>query len=251
MVSAGDSANFTQAGFHTTQWNLVLASAQGEDVAAADDALDDLCRSYWSPLYAFARRRGKSPPDAQDAVQGFFLHFIETRAFARADPQRGRFRSFLLGSFIRFMAGEWERSQTQKRGGNREMISIDVNLIEANGWPELATAATPERAFEERWALTVVERAMAQLAADAEARGKIAAFAAARPYLTGEGRAESYQETANALGLGLGAWKTLIHRLRREFGTLLRREVSRTLSDPTEVDAELRHLRGVLADILP
>jgi RNA polymerase sigma factor (sigma-70 family) len=250
MASTGESANFTQAGFHTTQWNLVLASAQGGDAAGADDALDDLCRSYWSPLYAFARRRGKSPPDAQDAVQGFFLHFIETRAFARADPQRGRFRAFLLGSFIRFMASEWERGHTQKRGGNREIISLDMKLIEASGLPELTTAATPERAFEERWALTVVERAMAQLTADAETRGKSAAFAAARPFLTGEGHAESYQETAAALGMGAGAWKTLIHRLRREFGTLLRREVARTLSDPTEVESELRHLRGVLAEIL-
>ena len=100
-------------------------------------------------------------------MQGFFLHFIETRAFARADPQRGRFRAFLLGSFTRYMASEWERNHTQKRGGHRELVSLDTNLIEAGGLPELATAATPERAFEESWALTVVERAMAQLAADA------------------------------------------------------------------------------------
>jgi RNA polymerase sigma factor (sigma-70 family) len=251
MVNTGEPADFTQAGFHTTQWNLVLASGQDDSIPGADNALDDLCRSYWSPLYAFARRRGKTPHDAQDAVQGFFLHFIETRAFARADPQRGRFRSFLLGSFTRFMASEWEHGHAQKRGGNREIISLDLNLIEAGGLPELSTAATPERAFEERWALTVVERAMAQLSAEAEARGKSAAFAAARPFLTSQGNVAAYQEIAATLGLGAGAWKTLIHRLRREFGTLLRREVARTLSDPTEVDDELRHLRGVLAEILP
>src|SRR5450432_2897819 len=221
MGGSGASEDFTHASFHTTQWNLVLASGQADGGSGADEALAALCRDYWPPLYAYARRRGKSPPDAQDAVQGFFLHLIEKRSFARADPQRGRFRSFLLGSFTMFMATEWERAQTQKRGGGREIVPLDADHIEARGLPELATAATPERAFEERWALTVVERAMAQLTADAETRGKSAAFAAARPFLTGEGHAESYQETAAALGMGAGAWKTLIHRLRREFGTLL------------------------------
>jgi RNA polymerase sigma-70 factor (ECF subfamily) len=147
--------------FHTTQWSVVLTCAN-TDAAKGNDALAELCQKYWPPLYVFARRHGRSPEDAKDLVQGFFLHMIEERSFARADPARGRFRNFLLGAFTRFLASESQRSHAQKRGG----------------------------------------------------------------------------------------FKTLVHRFRREFGAMLRREVLATLSDPADLEDELRHLRSILMDIL-
>lgn len=235
--------------FHTTQWNIVLTSAQ-TDTSAAGDALAQLCQRYWPPLYIFLRRRGRSPDDAKDMVQEFFLHMIEERAFARASPDRGRFRNFLLGAFTRFLASEFQRVKAQKRGGSCQFLSLDVEDEEARIATELTTAATPERAFEESWAVTVVEHAFRQLADTAKARGRSEVFAAVRPYITGEGQSDSYIMAAAALGLTENGFKTLVHRFRREFGATLRREVLSTLSDPADLDQELQYLRSMLADIL-
>lgn len=250
-ASAARSNAHSHAGFQTTQWHLVLAAGEPADAPAASAAFADLCRSYWPPLYAFARRRGHRPHDAQDLVQGFFADLIESRGFTRADPQRGRFRAFLLGAFSRFLASEWERTRTQKRGGTSELVTLDADDLEARGLPELATQATPERVFEERWALTVVDRALQHLADEATARGKRPLFDLVRPFLIGDASSEAYAATAEAAGLTPSGVKTLVHRLRREFGVVLRREVARTLADPADVDTELQHLRGVLATVLP
>lgn len=239
----------SQAIFGTTQWQLVLHSGSPED-SAAGRALAELCGSYWPPLYAFVRRRGFSAADAEDAVQGFFLHLIESKTFARADPARGRFRSFLLGAFTRFLSRERERESALKRGGGHELVSFDAEVLEQRGLPELTTAASPERAFEERWALTVVERALAGLEREARTAGKAEAFAALRSFLTGERDAESYPEMAAALQTNVQALRTMVHRLRREFGSRLRREITQTLDDPAAIEDELRHLRETLGAVL-
>lgn len=242
----------SHASFRSTQWGLVVASRQREeDPQLAREALGELCAAYWPPLYAFARRRGCSPADAKDAVQGFLCSVIADGSFDRVDPERGRFRTFLQTAFRRHLISEWVHASAQKRGGGRPPIELDAAQVESAGLPELATAATPERAFEERWARTVWQRALAVLADQAQARGKSAAFRALRPFLTEEGSADAYAAAGAGLGLAAGAIKTTVHRLRRDLGEALRQEVLRTLADPAEFESEMAHLRGLLAEILP
>ncbi len=251
MASVSSPSADSHAHFHSTQWGLVLATGQKADPHLAERALAELCGSYWPPLYAFARRKGKAPADAKDAVQGFLLQMIEDRQLGQADPERGRFRTYLQMTFSRYMINEWERATAQKRGGLRPVVELDADAVEARGLPELATAATPERAFEERWALTVWEHSLASLAAEAQARGKSSAFQTVRPFLSSEGNADAYAAAGASLGQAPGSVKTLVHRLRRELGETLRREVARTVLDPAEVTAEVQHLRNILAEILP
>ncbi len=242
----------SHARFCSTQWGLVLATGQAEEnPALARGALAELCAAYWPPLYAFARRKGRSPADAKDAVQGFLLGLIEARTLGRADPARGRFRAFLQTAFHRHLINDWERATALKRGGGRAPLELDADAMETRGLPELVTAATPERAFEERWARTVWERSLAAMAAQAQARGKSAAFQALRPFLAQEGTADSYAAAGAGLGLSGGGVKTLVHRLRRELGETLRREVERTVADPADAAAEVQHLRAILGEILP
>lgn len=235
--------------FATTRWSVVLGAGR-EESAGAHEALNQLCRIYWPPLHAYARRRGQSLHDAQDSVQGFLLHFLRHNTCSRADPGRGRFRSFLLGSFQRYLATEWERSRTQKRGGQMEFVPFEAADFERTHGLEWCEASTPERVFEERWALTVVEQALGSLEREAEERGRGATFRVLRPFLIGEAKAEDYPEAAQELGINEAQLPTMLHRLRREFGIRLRREVAQTLHDPTEVESELRHLREVLGSVL-
>lgn len=234
--------------FATTRWSVVLQAGAPTD-PRGDAALDQLCRTYWPPLHAYARRRGQSLHDAQDSVQGFLFELTRDNAFARADPQRGRFRSFLLGAFQRYLADQWERSRTLKRGGQFEFLTFDAAEFERVHGLDWSEPATPERAFEERWALTVVEQALGSLEREAAERGRRDIFLGLRPFLLGQADASDYPEAARALGLQESLLPTMLHRLRREFGQRLRREVAQTLDDPTEVEAELRHLREVLGAV--
>lgn len=232
--------------FQTTQWNVVVTTAK-TDPGLARSALTELCESYWRPLYAYARRRGMERADAQDAVQSFLLDLIEHKTFAMADPRRGRFRTFLLGVFQRFLASAWEREQTLRRGGRAQMIFLDATDTERVCHVELSSSATPERAYEMRWAMDTVGRALGALEGQARKAGRDSFFQTLKPFLDGEVAEASYAETATRLGLSLAALKTSIHRLRREFRETLRREVARTLADPCQVDEELEHLRSALA----
>ncbi|MBS0659084.1 MAG: sigma-70 family RNA polymerase sigma factor [Verrucomicrobia bacterium] len=234
--------------FATTRWSVVLKAGAAPD-GRGDAALDQLCRTYWPPLFAYARRRGQSLHDAQDSVQGFLLELTRDNAFARADPQRGRFRSFLLGAFQRYLADQWERARTLKRGGEIEFLTFDAAEFERVHGLDWSEPATPERAFEERWALTVVEEALGSLEREAQERGREAVFRRLRPFLLGQADASDYPEAARDLGLSESLLPTMLHRLRREFGVRLRREVAQTLDDPTEVEAEVRHLREVLGAV--
>jgi RNA polymerase sigma factor (sigma-70 family) len=235
------------ARFDLTRWSEVLNAAQSR-APGGPAALAQLCARYWRPLYAFARRRGHGPEDAQDLVQGFFAHLIEHRALQRADPAKGRFRSFLLASFQNFMANESRRGRTEKRGGRAEIVRLDWEDEEGRIAFEPSDRLTPETLYDARWALLLLHRATRDLEQEQLAAGKGEIFRTLKCFSSeGGGRATiSYEEAAGALNLGVASVKTLIHRLRQRYMQLVRAEVERTVTDPAEVDAELRSLSEAL-----
>jgi RNA polymerase sigma factor (sigma-70 family) len=239
-----DSTGGQRPNFVATQWGLVTdASAQGSAEARA--ALEELYRLYCYPVYAFIRRRGSSHQDAQDLTQDFFVHLLEKGTLGRADPQRGRFRSFLLGALDYFLAHAAERARAAKRGGSCQWVFLDDDDSEERYKLPAHEEMPAEKVFEARWAATLVEAAFVRLRAELEAEGKGDLFEKMRGFLFG-GEKVSYQEVADALSLSLGAVKTSIHRLRGRYRALLREEVARTVARPEEIDEELRHLRAAL-----
>lgn len=226
---------------------MVLACGEDDDSERAQQALASLFQTYWYPLYAYVRRRGYNEHDAQDLVQGFCLHLQEKHAFAKADRQRGKFRTFLLSSLQNFLGHEWERSQAQKRGGGRELIRLDAEEADARYRLEPAHSVTPETIFEKRWATALLEQTVSDLRADFVRRGKGRLFDGLSSFLTSDLHETSYQSAADDLGLPLSAIKTTVHRLRQDYRSKLREEISRTVSSPDEVDDEMAHLRKVLA----
>jgi RNA polymerase sigma factor (sigma-70 family) len=235
------------ARFDATRWSVVLEAAQSR-AEGGPEALARLCERYWPPLYAFARHRGNSPQDAQDLVQGFFQHLIESRALGAVDRAKGRFRSFLLASFQNFTAMERRRACAEKRGGRAEQIRIDWQDAESRIGFEAEDPLTPETFYDARWALELLGRATRRLEQEQAALGKAKAFRTLRPFLGDEGaRASlSYKEAALALNVALPALKTLIHRLRRRHAQLLREEVARTVLDPDDLEVELHALCDAL-----
>ena len=233
--------------FHTTRWTLVMASA-GEQNQAGQAALAALCQTYWYPLYAFARRRGYSPPDSQDLTQGFFLHLLEHRALGGVDRLKGKFRSFLLACFQNYLSVETQRSHRLKRGGQYQFISLDLETAEDRYRYEPADHLTAEKIFEARWALTLLDHAMTVLREEYVGRGKELVFNTLKGYVgIGESSSEaSYEEAAKTLGIGVGTVKTLIHRLRKRYFAVVREEVARTVSDPAEIESEVRALCDAL-----
>jgi RNA polymerase sigma-70 factor (ECF subfamily) len=240
--SAGDPARF-----HTTRWSVIIVAAQSQ-MPGSRAALGELCSKYWYPLYAFARRRGCVPHDAEDLTQGFFLHLLENRALHQVHPVKGRFRSFLLASFQNYMTSEFFRAQTLKRGGANEFISIDSEEAEKRYLLEPVENLTPEKVFDARWALTILSETMHRLEEEYSMQNKSAIFENLRGYLeTGQvSISQSYNEAAEKLGIGVSAAKTLIHRMRKRYSVLLRETISSTVSDPSEIDEEIRALCEVL-----
>ena len=235
------------AGFHTTHWSIVLACGGEADTQQARDALAELFKTYWYPLYAYVRRRGSNEHDAEDLVQAFCVHLQEKHALAKADPLRGKFRTFLLSSLQNFLANEHVRAHAQKRGGDQQFVFIDAAEARERYRFEPTHASTPEAIFEKRWAHALLEQTLAGLRNDFTTRGKERLFEGLASFLTADAREESYQSAADRLGLPLSAVKTSVHRLRQDYRTRLREEIGRTVSSPDEVDEELRHLRKVLA----
>lgn len=235
------------ANFNTTHWTIVLACGDESDSARALEALASLFQTYWYPLYAYVRRRGYSEHDAEDLVQTFCLHLQEKHALAKADRQRGKFRTFLLSSLQNFLANESERARAQKRGGGRDLIRLDADEAQVRYELEPAHSVTPERIFETRWAHALLEQTVSGLRADFITRGKERLFEGLSSFLTSDLRETSYQAAADQLGLPLSAIKTTVHRLRRDYRSKLREEISRTVSSPDEIDDELLYLRKVLA----
>jgi RNA polymerase sigma factor (sigma-70 family) len=231
------------ASFHTTRWTIVMRAAQSQ-VQGGQSALAELCRLYWYPLYIFARRRGHSPDDAQDLTQGFFLHVVEHRALTGVDRLKGKFRSFLLASFQNHLSDAGDRARRLKRGGGKEFVQLDAEEAEERYRLEPVELLTPEIMFDARWAMTVLGEALEQLRQEYASAGKTSTFEALKAFLDPDSSAAppSYDEVANRLEVTTGAVKTLIHRLRRRYTALLREEVGRTVSDPTEVDEEIHAL---------
>ena len=225
---------------------MVLAAGR-DDVPQAQAALERLCQTYWHPLYAYARRRGYSPADAEDVTQEFFAWLLERKWLGRADQQRGRFRSFLLTSFSNFLANEWDKARAQKRGGGR-IVSLQRDEAEARYAWEPVGHLTPEQSFELRWALTLLDRVMSRLGAEFVQDGKAELFNALKTCLLGERSAQPYAALASKLGVTEGSVKVAVYRLRQRYRQLLRNEIANTVARPEEIEEEMRYLFTVLAE---
>lgn len=231
------------ASFTTTQWSVVLEAGHRSSPESAA-ALARLCESYWYPLYAYARRRGSSAADAKDSTQSFFAHILEKGALAAADPQRGRFRSFLLTAFKNFLVDEHQRRQTQKRGGDVPHLSLDFDSGEQRYQFEPADDWTPEKIYERRWALTLLDQVIAQLQREYQHSGKGELFDLCKGYLVGAG--PGYDALAEQLQMSSASLRVAVSRMRGRYRELLKREVAATLSDPDVADEELNYLRRAI-----
>lgn len=232
--------------FATTHWSVV-AAAGGENRTDQAHALERLCRAYWYPLYAYIRRRGYSPEDAQDLTQEFFTRLIKKNYPAQADRAKGKFRSFLLLTLNHFLADEFDRAGAHKRGGGQVRISLDRELAEERYSRELTADLTPEKLFERRWAQSILEGALDRLRAEYAAENDRQTCAVLRGFEPGEQLAMSYADAAARLGLSEAALKSKIFRMRQRHRKLVREEIAQTVCTASEIDEELRHLLKVLA----
>jgi RNA polymerase sigma-70 factor (ECF subfamily) len=240
-VSASDNPGV----FATTHWSVVLATSQSDSPHTAS-ALEKLCRTYWYPLYAYVRRRGYGEHDAQDLTQGFFAHLFEHESLHRVDREKGRFRSFLLASINYFLADERDRANAQKRGGGREVLSLDARDAEQCYRLEAVDQGTPETLFERRWALALLDQVFERLAQEFSDSGKHALFGHLQPFLIEAAESTSYAAAAREAGMSEAAFKKAVQRLRQRYYKLFRDEVAQTVADDEQVEEELRYLCAVL-----
>ncbi len=234
-----------QPAFVTTHWSVVLTAARS-DTTRARDALAKLCQTYWYPLYAYVRRRGYSPEDAKDLTQEFFARLLERKAVATVSPAKGKFRSFLLAAMNHFLADEWDKARAQKRGAG-QIISLDAASAETRYLQQPVETLTPEKAYDQRWALTLLEEVYQRLQREYEQEGKSELFERLRFSLTGQRSEIPYADLARQLSLSEGAVKVAVHRLRQRYRRLLRELIAETVSTPDEVEEELRYLLRALA----
>jgi len=215
-----------------------------DDSRQALEALDELCRAYWRPIYAEIRRRGHSSVDAQDLTQEFFARLLRRQAFGRADREKGRFRSFLLAALDFFLADEWREKMAEKRGAGA-VFSLDA--AEGEGWYQLqpAPGANPAEAFDQGWAVVLMDRALTALRDEYDGNGRAEVFAAMQPFLAAESGADGYDGACEKLGMTGQAFAVAVHRLRKRFRDCVRDQVEMTVADPAETDAEMRHLFGM------
>ena len=231
--------------FTATHWSIVLAASEpGSSECSA--ALETLCRSYWYPLYAYIRRRGHLPHDAQDLTQAFFARLLEQDYLRAVDRRKGKFRSFLLAALEHFLANEWRRVNTQKRGRGTSFISLDDDSAEQQYRQVASSALPPEKVFEQQWAMTLLDQTVARLRQEFVAAGKGALFDELKISLTGEKRTGGYAELAVKLQTTEAALKMAVSRMRQRYGELLRAEIANTVSGPEEVEEELRALFAAL-----
>jgi RNA polymerase sigma-70 factor (ECF subfamily) len=238
---AGDSPER----FRTTRWSVVLA-ARDRTSPEARQALRELCEAYWYPLYAFVRRQGHPAEEARDLTQEFFVRLLEKDFLALVDQSRGKFRSFLMAACKHFLANERDRARAQKRGGGRELLSLDARDGESRYAAEPFHDLTAERLFERRWALMLLHHVLERLRDEWRQTGKGEQFERLKAFLTGDKPAGQYAQAAEALGATPGAVRVAVHRLRRRYRELLREEIARTVNDPGEVEAEIRDLLAAL-----
>ena len=244
--TAGQDTVHTLAGssdFPTTRWTLVVAAADPQQKDARS-ALVSLCEGYWYPLYAYVRRRGYPPDQAQDLTQGFFVRVLEGRYLGRADPEKGRFRGFLLTSMKFFLADEADRNRAQKRGGGT-VLSLEFSSGEDRYQRESAHDETPERVFERRWALAMLDRVVEKLRSEFVHHGRPEHFERLKVFLLGQADAP-YAALAREMNTSEGALKVAIHRFRRRYRELFRQEIADTVADPGKVESELRFLAAAL-----
>jgi len=233
--------------FATTHWSVVVEAGQNNS-AEAFEAMTQLCRTYWYPLYAYVRRKGYPAPDAQDLTQEFFARLLARNYVTAADRQKGKFRSFLLGTFEHFLAKEWRRAHAEKRGGGRAAFSLDEIDAENRYLLEPAHDLTPAKIFDRRWATTLLAQAMARLGEECRASQKEELFEKVKELLSGDSADASYAQMARSLNMTEGALKVAVHRLRQRYGELVRAEIAQTVASPAEVDQELQHLLATLRE---
>ena len=235
------------AAFQSTHWTLVLRAGQSDPTETAREALSNFCEAYWPPLYAFLRLRGHASPEAQDLVQGFFAHLIEQNTLSRANQEKGRLRTFLLGSLQNFLCNEYDRAHRLKRGGGHRIVSMDEHLPEAEASMMDAAHLSDSRGYDLMWASNIVKRAWQHLQNAFEAEGKAESLEVLRPFVIGSGRtALNQEEAAKKLGVPIATLRTWLWRLRQRYREALRMEVASTVSDPAEVDQELHYLYQIL-----
>ncbi len=232
--------------FATTHWSVVLKAGRS-DTTRARDALAKLCQIYWFPLYAYVRRRGHSSEDAKDLTQGFFARLLEQQTLANADPNFGRFRSFMPGDMNHFLADELAKEQTQKRGGGCVLLSLDLAAAEQCFDLEPADDSSPDKLFDKQWAETLLAEVLNQLAEEYRREGKGELFAALKLTLSGTRESQPYALLASSLDMNVGAVKVAVHRLRKRYRALLQAEIANTVANREEAKEEMRHLFEVLA----
>ena len=234
------------ARFVTTHWSVVLAAGR-DDSTRAHDALGRLCQTYWYPLYAHVRRRGHSPHDAQDLTQAFLANLLEKKSLASADSSRGRFRSFILKSMDNVLVHEWHKANAQKRGGGRQVLSLDLALAEKRFELEPVDNSSPDRLFDRRWACALLEEVLNRLEGEYQEAGKGHIFAALKQTLTGSRESQPYARLAAEFKMNEATLKVVVHRLRKRYRELLISEIANTIADPAEAEPELRHLLSTLS----
>ena len=227
--------------FMTTRWSVIAAAAGPADARSAH-ALATLCEAYWYPAYAFIRRQGHDADAARDLTQEFFTRVLEKHYFRDADPARGRFRAFLLTAIRHFLSNQRDRQQAVKRGGRMQVLSLDVDAAEGAYQLEGRDDLTPEKLFDARWASVLLDRTLTRVKQDYAAADNSGAFESLKGFLTGDSDDVPYAEAGRRLSMSEGAVKVAVHRLRRRFRDALVKEIAETVSDPAEIDAEIRHL---------
>jgi RNA polymerase sigma-70 factor (ECF subfamily) len=232
--------------FATTHWSVIVAAGTGLDSPLAHEALETLCRTYWYPLYSYVRQRGETHPDAQDVTQSFFLQLLDKNWLTQVDRNKGKFRSFLLVAMNHFLANEWRRLRTEKRGGQAVLISLDEHSAEERWQLDPATDETPETAFEQRWAAALLERVLYRLRVEQVSAGRSKLFDELKVFLVGRKGEVAYADLAARLESTEGALKMSVQRLRHRYGEILREEVANTVASPDDVEAELQYLLTVL-----
>lgn len=229
--------------FATTHWTVVLAAGK-RSTPQSNAALEQLCKTYWFPLYAYVRRRGHNKADAEDLTQAFFARFLAKNYLAGLSAERGRFRAFLLASLKNFLTNEWDRSQRQKRGGGETHLSLDWRTADTKFQVTAVNEPSPDKAFDREWALALLAKVIERLQAECAADGKAKLFEQLKIFLMA-GKGETAQsDVAKALGMEEGAMRVAIHRLRKRYRALLRDEICQTLTDAAQVDEEMRALFG-------
>jgi RNA polymerase sigma-70 factor (ECF subfamily) len=233
--------------FATTRWSIVLAAGQSVSQETTD-ALEALCETYWLPVYAYVRRVVPRIEDAQDLTQEFFAQLLEKNAIAKADPERGRFRAFLLTALKNCLANERDKARAQKRGGGKPVLALDFDSGESLCQIEPSHELTPERLFERRWVLTLLDLVLEQLRRELAMEGKELHFQQFKAALTGDMASADYEQAAEALGLTPAAAKQAAYRMRKRYRELFRQEVARTVADDSEVDDEIGRLLEILGE---